>query len=116
MCLNAPSAADNEHALSTFTLIMIILKEMFISSEEGKLRAGRDEGKIRDRKREREREREGSEPVTSLLPALTGVITLPHSPSPLGHGLWFNPIASAVYLPLFIVSVRILIHPSRLHL
>ena len=38
MCLNAPSAADNEHALSTFTLIMIILEETFISCEEGNLR------------------------------------------------------------------------------
>ena len=58
MCLNAPSTADNEHTLSTFMLIMIILKEMFISSEEGNLRAGRDEKKEMGGERERERERE----------------------------------------------------------
>lgn len=58
---------------------------------------------------------ENTESVTSLLCSLTGVITFAHSPSPLDERLSFSLIASAVYLPLIIVSVPILIHPSRLH-
>lgn len=55
-----------------------------------------------------------TEPVTSLLPSLTGVITFAFCPSLLGERLCFNLIASAVYTPPCSWSLSLFssIHPD----